>query len=95
MLEVKKIMVKKTIVLAAAAATGLLLMLEPAWAGYIRCGVHTIQDGGRHGGGMYEVLKKCGEPNERFGNTWIYDRAGTQTVITFSDSGKVAKISPR
>ena len=88
-------MTKSVITLAAAAAAFIVLALEPAWAGYIRCGQHTIQDGGRHGGGMYEVLKKFGEPTERFGNTWVYDRDGRRTVVKFNDSGRISSINDR
>ena len=86
-------MAKTVITVAAAAITLLVLALQPASAGLIRCGQHTIQDGGRHGGGMYEVLQKCGEPKERFGSTWVYVKGGVRTVIRFNDSGRISAIS--
>ena len=92
MVKVKN-MAKTLITLVVAAAALVLLALEPAWAGYIRCGNHTIEDGGRHGGGMYEVLKKCGEPTERFGSTWVYERGGKRTVVKFNDSGRISSIN--
>ena len=88
-------MAKTLITLAAAAVTLVVLVLQPAWAGFLRCGQHTIQDGGRHGGGMYEVLQKCGEPKERFGNTWVYVKGGVKTVVRFNDSGRISTISSR
>jgi hypothetical protein len=58
-----------------AASTILLSMLfmQTALAGSMRCGTHIISTGGLHGPGKYEVLKKCGEPTVRAGDTWIYD----------------------
>ena len=58
----------------------------------MRCGVHLIQDSQRNGPGKYEVLKKCGEPVERFGNTWVYEIGGTRYVLTFKDNGELAAI---
>ena len=58
----------------------------------IRCGVHLIQDGQINGPGKYEVLKNCGEPIERFGNTWIYEIGGRRYVLTFKDNGQLAHI---
>ena len=70
-----------------------MLMLQSAYAGSIRCGSHLISDGGRNGPGMYEVLKRCGEPNSREGNTWIYRKGENQRyVVVFNDSGKIARI---
>jgi hypothetical protein len=40
------------------------------------------------------VIKKCGQPTERFGNTWIYDKPGqTRQVLRFNDSGQLMSIS--
>ncbi len=88
-------MAKTVITLTTAAAALIVLALQPAWAGYLRCGQHTIQDGGRHGGGMYEVLQKCGEPKERFGSTWVYVKGGVKTVVRFNDSGRISTINSR
>ncbi len=69
------------------------LMLEPAFAGSIRCGTHIISSGMRHGTDKYEVLKKCGEPAVRAGNTWVYERShGAKTLVVFDSSGKVSRI---
>ena len=63
-------------------------------AGSMRCGVHLISDGGRHGPGKYEVLKKCGKPTFRQGNTWIYDKGGSQPkkIAHFDDRGLLIRI---
>jgi len=70
------------------------LALEPAFAiGSMRCGNHIISTGELEGPGMYEVLKKCGEPTERFGNTWIYQRSGDATrTLHFNPSGTLTRI---
>jgi len=69
------------------------LMLEPALADSMRCGRHIISSGGLHGPGKYEVLKKCGEPTARSGDTWIYDKpGGVKYVVVFDASGYLARI---
>ena len=71
-----------------------MLMLQSAYAGSIRCGSHLISDGGRSGPGKYEVLKRCGEPAAREGNTWIYKKGENKHYeIVFNDSGGIARIS--
>ena len=84
-------MLKKLTILAVTAAW--LLPLDAALAGNIRCGGHLISDGGRNGPGKYEVLKKCGEPTARLGNTWVYERGGKKSVISFNDSGLFAQFA--
>ena len=69
------------------------LMLEPAFADSTRCGRHVISSGQRQGTDKYEVLKKCGEPTTRAGNTWIYEKSrGIRTVMVFDDLGKLSSI---
>ncbi len=64
-----------------------------AATGAIRCGNHMIFDGGRNGPGKYEVVKMCGEPTERIGNTWIYDRPGRgKQILRFDDAGQLLSI---
>jgi hypothetical protein len=82
---------KSLLIIAAAILT--TFTLEPAFAsGSMRCGSHVISAGGRHGPGQYEVLKKCGEPTARSGNTWVYDKSGSKHVVKFNDSGFIARI---
>jgi len=79
--------------LLVAMAILLTLMLDSALADSVRCGSHIISSGQRHGTDKYEVLKKCGEPTVRAGNTWVYDKlAGKKTVMVFEADGKLAKI---
>ena len=69
------------------------LLLEPAFAGSTRCGSHVIQSGQRQGTDKYEVLKKCGEPTTRAGNTWTYKKVnGSKTVMVFDALGKLSSI---
>ena len=69
------------------------LMPEPALADSMRCGTHIISSGGLHGPGKYEVLKKCGQPAARSGDTWIYDRpGGVKYVVVFDAAGYLARI---
>ena len=70
-----------------------ILLMETALAGSMRCGTHLITTGGLHGPGKYEVLKKCGEPTVRSGDTWIYDKpGGVKYVVVFDASGYLARI---
>ena len=69
------------------------LLMNLAIAGSMRCGTHIISDGGRHGPDKFEVLKKCGEPTARSGNTWIYEQVGgARRVVVFNASSDVARI---
>lgn len=71
----------------------LLLLVESASAGYMRCGRHLLDDTAAPPIGKYEVLKKCGEPTDRFGNTWIYERSGgTRRVLHFTGTGRLRRI---
>jgi len=86
-------MIHKSLLIIAAVFLS-ALALEPALAsGSMRCGSHIISAGQRNGPGMYEVLKKCGEPTDRFGNTWIYEQSGgAKRVVHFDSDGSVARI---
>jgi hypothetical protein len=41
---------------------------------------------------MYEVLKKCGEPTERAGLRWIYERYGRVHTLSFDSGGILVNI---
>jgi hypothetical protein len=70
-----------------------MLMFQSAYAGSMRCGQHIISDSGRTGPGMYEVLKRCGEPTARQGNTWVYEKGSRRSVIVFKDSGEISSVN--
>ncbi len=79
--------------LIVASVFLLTLMLKSALADSVRCGSHIISTGERHGTDKYEVLKKCGEPTIRAGNTWIYEKSsGAKSVMVFDASGKLSRI---
>ncbi len=69
------------------------LMFQSVYAGSIRCGSHLISDGGRHGPGAYELLKRCGEPTFRQGNTWVYEKGNKRYLIQFNDNGAITSIN--
>ncbi len=59
----------------------------------IRCGGSLILGGGgKDSSGMYEVLKKCGEPEAKQGNTWIYIQGNTRRMLTFNADGRLQRI---
>ena len=83
----------RTVLLIAVMTVGSLLLVESASAGYIRCGGHIIQDGLDNGHTKYEVLKKCGEPTERHGHTWIYHKRGSlKKTVRFKADGSLQSI---
>ncbi|HIG43733.1 MAG: hypothetical protein ABGY96_20665 [bacterium] len=82
----------KVYLLAISAVVAAGYFSPASAATSMRCGVHLIQDSQMHGPGKYEVLKKCGEPADRFGNTWVYEIGGSRYVLTFKDNGELAQI---
>ncbi len=70
-----------------------VIALEPAFATSMRCGTHIVTAGMRDSPGIYEVLKRCGEPTERYGSTWIYKKSSSiSRVLTFSSNGQLKSI---
>ena len=68
------------------------LMFQSVYAASMRCGSHLITDGGRTGPGTYEVLKRCGEPTFRQGNSWVYEKGRKRYVIVFKGDGLISSI---
>jgi hypothetical protein len=81
----------KTLLITLIAAFS-TLMFQSVYAGSMRCGQHIISEGGRAGPGTYEVLKRCGEPTFRQGNSWVYEKGTKRYVIVFKDSGQISSI---
>ena len=80
-------------IVASVILLSTLLMELALAADSIRCGTNIISAGGRHGPGKYEVLKKCGEPTARSGDTWVYEQhGGVRRVVVFDASGNLARI---
>ncbi len=71
-----------------------IIMIEPAFAyGSMRCGSHLVTAGGDNAPGKYEVLKRCGDPDVRFGHTWIYERSSMVTrIVRFNSDGQLSSI---
>ncbi len=87
-------MISKQIWIIAAFFLATLMPVAAVADGSMRCGSHIISAGERNGAGKYEVLKKCGEPTARSGNTWVYEKSGgTRRVVVFDPSGRVSRIS--
>jgi hypothetical protein len=84
-------MLRKKFSLMAVLA-GSMLFAGTLLADSMRCGTHLIGEDQRSGGGKYEVLKKCGEPKARMGNTWVYEKEGRTREVRFNDSGRVISI---
>lgn len=78
----------------ATALAATVLVVTTAEAGSMRCGSHIISDDQRHGIGRYEVQKRCGDPTERYGDTWIYDRPGqARRTVRFGPDGTISNIN--
>jgi hypothetical protein len=62
----------------------------------MRCGTYLIYSGGgKNSTGMYEVLRKCGEPIIKNNDTWIYEQGSMFRVLTFNYEGRLARIESR
>ncbi len=84
-------MSKRKLMVAVAVTT--LVMMEIASARSMRCGTHVISTGQRSSPGMYEVLKRCGEPDTRYGNTWVYEKSSSVAYrVTFTSDGRIQSI---
>ena len=81
----------KTLLITLIAAFS-MLMFQSVYAGSMRCGSHLITDGGRTGPGTYEVLKRCGKPTFRQGNSWVYEKGNKRIVIIFNSKGSISSI---
>jgi hypothetical protein len=84
----------------ALIVVGLIVHLaaHPAQASdnSMRCGRYLIHAGGGSDSAlMYEVLKKCGEPEAKQGNAWIYVQGSAQRVLTFNYEGRLQLIESR
>jgi len=68
--------------------------MEPAAASSMRCGTHIISSGQGNSPGQYEVLKRCGEPTFRQGDTWVYEKSSSVArKIRFDKNGNILEIN--
>ena len=75
--------------LTIAAVGVCVAAFNPALANTMRCGTHLITGAKRDSPGMYEVLRRCGEPTDRYGNTWVYKKRGSTHVLRFTSDGQL------
>ncbi len=62
----------------------------------MRCGRHLIYaGGGKDSAGMYEVLKKCGEPEAKYGDKWVYVQGNVRRTLTFRGDGRLFLIESK
>ena len=62
----------------------------------MRCGRHLIYaGGGKDSAGMYEVLKKCGEPEAKYGDKWVYVQGNVRPTLTFRGDGRLFLIESK
>lgn len=82
---------KKTIKSTAVACILAFGTMPAAQA--MTCGTHVISWGQDNSPGQYEVLKRCGEPTYRQGNTWIYEESSSVVhKIRFDSDGNIVDI---
>ena len=81
----------KFIVATLLLSVGLVESVQAS--GSMSCGTHLVTAGEFSGPGMYEVLKKCGEPDERYGDTWVYRKSSSVAkVLIFTKEGRLKRI---
>jgi hypothetical protein len=68
-----------------------IVMTESA-IGSMRCGTHLISANPASPSGKYEILKRCGEPTERYGDTWLYKSGSVTRTLNFNSSGQLQSI---
>ncbi len=62
----------------------------------MRCGTYLIYaGGGKDSASMYEVLKKCGEPEAKNGDNWIYVQGSMLRILTFNYQGRLQTIESK
>lgn len=73
------------------------LTLAPlAVAGTLRCDGELFDDGSREGVYKQTVLDQCGEPDQRYGHTWIDQRGpDLRKVVQFDTDGQLQRIEDR
>ena len=67
-------MIKKLTSIIAALIISIVITESALAYGSMRCGTHIISTDPANPSGKYDVLKRCGEPTTRYGDTWIYKK---------------------
>jgi len=68
------------------------IVITESAIGSMRCGTHLISSNPASPSGKYEILKRCGEPTERYGDTWIYKSGSVTRTLNFNSSGQLQSI---
>jgi hypothetical protein len=86
-------MIRKLKLIIAALVISTVITESAMAIGSMRCGTHLISADAGNPSDMYEVLKRCGEPTARFGDTWVYKRSSSvQHRLTFGSDGMLKRI---
>ena len=83
---------KKYISIIAALFISIVMMESAVGRGSMRCGTHIITSDPANPSGKYDVLKRCGEPTTRYGDTWIYKKGSITNRLEFSGNGQLQNI---
>jgi hypothetical protein len=90
----KEIQMKNIFKLIAVACLLGLGSILPASADSMRCGTHIISWGQDDSPGQYEVLKRCGPPTYKQGDTWVYEKSSSvSTRVRFDGQGNIVQIN--
>ena len=85
-------MIKKLTLIIAAFFISVVMMESAVARGSMRCGTHIITSNPSNPSGKYDVLKRCGEPTTRYGDTWIYKKGSITQRLQFSGNGLLQNI---
>jgi len=85
-------MIKKLISIIAALIISIVMMESAMARGSMRCGTHIISSDPANPSGKYDVLKRCGEPTTRYGDTWIYKKGSITQTLQFSGNGQLQNV---
>ena len=85
-------MIRKLKLIIAALVISTVITESAMAIGSMRCGTHIITSGMSDSPGKYEVLKRCGEPTARDGDTWVYKRSSSITKVVRFSNGQLLSI---
>jgi hypothetical protein len=85
-------MIKKLTSIIAALIISIVMMESAMAYGSMRCGTHIISTDPANPSGKYDVLKRCGEPTTRYGDTWIYKKGSITQRLQFSGNGQLQNV---
>jgi hypothetical protein len=64
-----------------------------AFAGSMYCGTQIITDDEMQGESTQSIREKCGAPDEKNGNNWVYKHSDGATYrLHFNDNGELGSI---